>query len=298
MKTEKRHIAAIVLGAALLAIDLFFFFNSFWFIPLIVISVSIGWSQYWIDFFVELQRQKNLEARFPDFVRYLVGAIKSGMPISKAIAHVSKTNFGDLTPYVKKLANQVEWAIPIHKSLLIFAHDTKNPVIKRAIATVIEAEQAGGNIEDVLETVTESVINIKKIKDRRKAGIHGQVIQSYVIFIVFLVVMIIVQNLVVPYVSSLSTPVSSAATEGIINPLGGIIEKIAIDYTSFSGFIGTMGQWFLSLRGVFLMISLIQGFFTGMVIGKLAEGEIFPGLKHSLILMTIAFLVVSVSQAF
>jgi flagellar protein FlaJ len=298
MKTEKRHIAAMLLGVSLLIIDLFFFFKSFWFIPLIIISVTIGWSQYWIDFFIELQRQKNLEARFPDFVRYLVGAIKSGMPISKSISHVSKTNFGDLTPYVKKLANQVEWAIPIHKSLMIFAHDTKNPVIKRAIATVIEAEQAGGNIEDVLETVTDSVINIKKIKDRRKAGIHGQVIQSYVIFIVFLVVMIIVQNLVVPYVSNLSSPTTTAATEGIINPLGGIITAIEIDYSSVSGFISTMGQWFLSLRGVFLMISLIQGFFTGIVIGKLAEGEIYPGLKHSLILMTLAFFVVSISQAF
>ena len=297
MKTERRHIAGIALGLVLFFIDALFFFKSAWFIPLIVISVTVGWSQYWIDFFVELQRQKNLESRFPDFVRYLVGAIRSGMPISKAIAHVSKTDFGDLTPYVKKLANQVECSIPIHKALLIFAYDTKNAVIKRAIATVIEAEQAGGNIEDVLETVTLSVIDIKKIKDRRKASIHSQVIQSYVIFIVFLVIMIVVQNLVVPYVSSLGAPVAGSATEGIINPIGVSIEKVQLDYSSFPGFISSLIDWFVSLRGIFLMISLIQGFFTGLVIGKLAEGQVFPGLKHSLILMTIAFFVISLAQA-
>jgi len=58
-------------------------------------------------------------------VRYLVGAIKSGMPISKAIIHVSKTDFGDLSPYVKKLANQIEWSSH-PQALLVFSYDTKN----------------------------------------------------------------------------------------------------------------------------------------------------------------------------
>ncbi|MBD3313402.1 hypothetical protein GF345_03085 [Candidatus Woesearchaeota archaeon] len=299
LKTERRHIISIILGVVLLFIDILFFFETAWFIPLIVIAVTVGWSQYWIDFFVEMQRQKNLEVRFPDFVRYLVGAIKSGMPMSKAVLHVSKTDFGALNPYIKKLANQIEWSIPLHKALMVFAYDTKNPVIKRAIATVIEAEQAGGNIEDVLETVTQSVIEIKKIKDRRKASIHSQVIQSYVIFGVFLIIMLIVQNLVVPYVSSLGAPVGDTGdvTEGIINPLGGIIEDVEFDYSSFLGFLGSAQAWFLSLGGIFLMIALIQGFFTGLVIGKLAEGKISPGFKHSLILMTAAFFIISLSQA-
>ncbi len=296
MKLERRHIASIALGIIVLFLDILFFTDTLWFIPLIVIAVTIGWSQYWIDFFVEIQRQKNLEARFPDFVRYLVGAIRSGMPMSKAIVHVSKTDFGDLSPYVKKLANQIEWAIPVHKALMVFAHDTNNAVIKRAIATVIEAEQAGGNIEDVLETVTRSVIDIKKMKDKRKANIHSQIIQSYVIFCVFLVIMIIVQNLVVPYVSSLGAPAAEETTEGIINPLGGIIEDVEIDFSSFDSFADSTVQWFMSLRGIFLMIALIQGMFTGLVIGKLAEGEIYPGMKHSLILMTLAFLVISIAQ--
>ncbi|MCX8147200.1 MAG: type II secretion system F family protein [Candidatus Woesearchaeota archaeon] len=299
IKTERRHIIAIAMGVVILAIDIAFFFRSPWFVPLIVVSITLAWSQYWIDFFAEIQRQKNIEARFPDFIRYLSGAIRSGMPVSKAIIHVSKTDFGDLTPYVKKLANQMEWAMPVHKALLIFAHDTGNPVIKRAIATVIEAEQAGGLIEDVLETVTQSVIEIKKIKDKRKANIHSQVIQSYVIFCVFLIIMIIVQNLVVPYVSHLGETAAGEEeiTGGILVPLGGMIQEVKFDFSSLSAFISSLGAWFTSLKGVFLMISLIQGFFTGIVIGKLAEGQIYPGLKHSLVLMTIAFFVISLSQA-
>jgi len=303
MKTEKRHIIAIVLGLAVIAVDLVAFYKTPWLWPLIIVGMTLAWSQYWIDFFVDMQRQKNLEARFPDFVRYLVGAIRSGMPVSKAIIYVSETDFGDLTPYVKKLANQAEWSIPVHRALMIFANDTKNPVIKRAIATVIEAERSGGNIEDVLETVTQSVIEIKKMKQRRKTSIHSQVLQSYVIYAVFLIVMIVVQNLVVPYVMNLT---ASAATgqakaaitgeEGLLVPLGGIVEVVKLDFSSFKSFIESVGGWFISLRGVFLMISLIQGFFTGVVIGKLAEGQVYPGLKHSIILMTAAFFIITLSQ--
>lgn len=293
---KKSYIIAIAIGIIVLAVDIFAFYKTPWFIPLIIVAVTIAWSQYWVNFFVNLQRQRNIEARFPDFVRYLAGAIRSGMPVSRAIVYVAKTDFGDLTPHVKKLANQIEWSIPVHKALTTFANQTGNAVIKRAIATVIEAEQAGGNIEDVLETVTNSVIEIKKMKQRRRASIHSQVIQSYVIFVVFLIVMIVVQNLVVPYVTSMGEGERGLGEESVISPIGGIVEKIDFDFGSIGGFFNSVELWFTSLRGVFLMIALIQGFFTGVVIGKLSEGQMKPGLKHSLILMTLAFFVITLAQ--
>ncbi|PIN86989.1 hypothetical protein COV19_02235 [Candidatus Woesearchaeota archaeon CG10_big_fil_rev_8_21_14_0_10_44_13] len=296
MAFNKNYILTFGMGIVILILDIAMFYHTLWFIPLIVVALTIGWSQYWIDFFMNIQRQKNIEARFPDFVRYLAGAIKSGMPVSRAIIYVSKTDFGDLTPYVKKLANQVEWSIPVHKALNTFANETKNAVIRRAIATVVEAERAGGNLEDVLESVTNSVIEIKKMKQRRRASIQGQIIQNYVIFIVFLVVMIVVQNMVVPYVTAIGETESRGSDTGIIAPLGGVVEKVNFDFSSIDGFLNSMRAWFTSLRGVFLMIALIQGFFTGIVIGKLAEGQMAPGLKHSLILMTIAFFVITLSQ--
>ena len=302
MKFEKRHATAILVGLLVLVLDLIFFIGTVWLVPMIVVAVTIGWSQYWIDFFINIQKQRNIEARFPDFVRYLVGGIRSGMPVSQAIIHVANTDFGSLSPHIKKLANQIEWSIPVHKALKIFAKDTNNPVIKRSIATVIEAEQAGGNIEDVLDTVTRSVIDIKKIKQKRKASIHSQIVQSYVIFIVFLAIMVVVQNMIIPYVSGLTKQTGIEAT-GIDAPVSliretpaSISETVQIDFSSVSSFFSSVNEWFISLRGVIMMIALIQGLFTGIVIGKLAEGQISPGLKHSLILMTLAFLVISISH--
>ncbi len=297
---EKRHIIAIVFGIVFLVLDFIFFLRTAWFIPLIVIALSIGWSQFWIDYFVNSRKQKELESMFPEFVRNLVGAVKSGMPVSKAIVYVSKTDYGALTPFVVKLANQVEWAIPVHKALLNFANETKNGVIKRSIATVIEAEISGGNIEDVLETVTTSVIEIKKIKLARKAGIHSQLVQSYIIFMVFLGVMIVIQNLLIPYIADIEAKNIEGVTEGGMAltsaALGGAIRAVQIDYSSLGAFIGTLGAWLTSIRGVFLMLALIQACFAGLVLGKLAEGDLKSGAKHSLILMTVAFFVITLAQ--
>jgi flagellar protein FlaJ len=297
---DRRHIVAIAFGLVFLVLDFVFFMRTAWFVPMIVIALSIGWSQFWIDFFVESRKQKELEAMFPEFVRNLVGAVKSGMPMSKALVYVSKTDYGSLTPHVVKLANQVEWSIPVHKALTNFANETKNGVIKRSIATVIEAEISGGNIEDVLETVTTSVIEIKKIKLARKNSIHSQMVQSYIIFIVFLGVMIVIQNLLIPYIADIESKNIEGVTEGGMaltsSSLGSSIRPVQIDYSSLGAFLATIGQWLTSIRGVFLALSLIQACFAGLVMGKLSEGDLRSGAKHSLILMTVSFFIITLAQ--
>ncbi len=300
MGVERRHIFGAIMAVGLILIDIFMFMKTPWFIPLIVISLALGSSQFWIDYFVSIRKQKELEALFPEFVRNLVGAIKSGMPVGKAIIHVAATDYGALTPYTVKMANQVEWSIPIHKVLLNFANETKNPVIKRAIATVIEAETSGGNIEDVLETVTTSVIEIKKIKLTRRASIQSQLVQSYIIFIVFLGVMVVIQNLLIPYIAQIEEQNIEGASETAASmggsAMGGALEPINFRFDSISGFFASLGAYLTSIRGVFLMLANIQGFFAGLVLGKLAEGELRLGIKHSLILMTLAFFVITLAQ--
>ena len=46
-----------------------------------------------------------------------------------------------------------------------------------------------------------------------------------------------------------------------------------------------------SIANAFLYLLLIQGFFSGLTIGKLSSGSIKSGTKHSLALMLMAFLI-------
>ena len=156
-------------------------------------------------------------------------------------------------------------------------------------------------MEDVLGSITASLIEIKKIKEQRRASIHSQVIQSYIIFFIFIGVMIVVQNMLVPYLvggegeGSLFSSIGGQAVTGMGGAGGGssIVMTVNIKYDTLQNFVITISRWFSSLRGVFMMLSLIQGFFAGVIIGKMSEGDITAGLKHSLVLMTIAFFVMS-----
>ncbi len=286
----------LALSLFIILFDFFSLRQSIFFVPVIAAAVTIGWLPFWLDIFAEKRRQKELESRFPDFVRNFTGAIKSGMPAAQSVIQVADTDYGALTPYVKKLANQIEWAIPFHKAFLNFGKETENVIIRRAIATMIQAEQAGGNIEDVLTSITDSLIQIKKIKEERKAGIHAQVMQSYIIFFVFLGIMVLIQNLLIPYMTNFASGQDTGL--GITGQSsGGINFDAKLDFSSPAAFIGSLGGWLISLQGVFLLMSLIQGFFAGVVLGKLAEGDLASGLKHSLIMMTVAFISISFAQS-
>lgn len=288
---------ALAASVLILLLDFFTLRGSMLFVPVIALAVTVGWLPFWLGIFAENRRQKELESRFPDFVRNFTGAIKSGMPAAASVIQVADTDYGALTPYVKKLANQIEWAIPFHKAFTNFGKETENVVIRRAIATMIQAEQAGGNIEDVLTSITDSLIQIKKIKEERKAGIHAQVMQSYIIFFVFLGIMILIQNLLIPYMMNFGSAQDTGLGISTGQASGGINLEAKLDTSSPAAFIGSLGVWLMSLRGVFLLMSLIQGFFAGVVLGKLAEGDMASGLKHSLIMMTTAFITISFAQS-
>ena len=299
MKFQLRHQISLVIGIIIAVVDFMVFFHSGFFVPILFVALTIAWMQFWIDYFQEIQRQKEIEERFPEFVRNLTSSIKSGMPISRAIIYVGTADYGTLTPHIKKLAHQVEWAIPIHKALDTLSEDTENPVIKRAIATVIEAEKSGGNIEDVLESVTASLISIKKIKLERKAAIHSQMMQSYIIYIIFIGVMVIIQNVLVPYITNMQGVSFGGEVQTLeTQATSTLLDKVSIDLSTPRTLITSLGAWLSSFYGVFLMLSIIQGLFTGLVIGKLSEGELRSGAKHSLILVSIAILVISIAQKF
>ena len=230
---------------------------------------------FWIDFFAETRRQKNIELRFLDFIRNLVESVKSGISIPKSILNISRKDYDDLNPYIKKLANQIEWGIPTGKAMETFALDTENKVVKRSISIIIEAEKSGGNISDILTSVTDSVINIKKMKEERKAAVYSQTVQGYVIFYVFIAIMLILQLWLFPKLTAVET---ASAIKGSISGMGGIS-------------LGGSGGF--DLDTTFFSLVMIQGFFAGIMIGKFSEGSFKTGLFHSLVLVTTAALLIT-----
>lgn len=283
MEIKTRHILGIIIGIGILILDYLFIHpvNIGFFRAIIAIAVFAGISQFWFDSLRESKRQREIEEKFLEFARSLEETVRSGIPIPKAIVEISHTDFGPLTIHVKKLARDIQWGVPMREALNNFAKRTKNKMIKRSISIVIEAEQSGGNIQDVLAAVTASVLQIKKIKEERRASTFSQMIQGYVVFFIFIGIMIVLQLYLLPQLSD----ISGTALTGI-GSMSSILEpKVDVPAT-------------INFDIIFTFLILVQGFFAGLLIGKFAEGDYKVGLKHSIILMLFGYLIFAAVTGF
>ncbi len=207
--------------------------------------------------------RKDIEDRFPDFLRDVVSGTRAGMSLTQAIKNVEDHDYGKLTPRVKKIAAQLDWGLPFEQVMKQFAKESKSKLVQRAVSTVNQTYRSGGDIYKVLETVSENIEEIKKLRRERESELYSELVSGYIIYFVFLLVLVVMAKYLIPsLVFEFELPTGGG---GITNP-----EPI------FSVFRG---------------IVIIQSVFSGLVIGKLSEGEIKAGAKHVGVLLIVGYIV-------
>jgi len=276
MKLEKMHWLGIAAGFVIIVTSVILFWNkrsSDFFPFLIGLGLAVSMFPFIFALVIENKRQQEISERFLEFSRNLAESVTTGTPISKSIINMSRKNYGALSLHVVKLGNQISLGIPVNQAFQNFAHDVDNPVISRAVSLMSEAERAGGEIDYILESVSKSIAEVEKLRQERRAAISGLVVQGYIIFFIFIAIMLIMEFKILP----VATQVSSIGSIQGDNPLENPGTSGNLDSTQ--------------LARLFLYLLLTQGLFTGLVIGKLAEGSIKAGIKHSFIMMISAFLI-------
>jgi pilus assembly protein TadC len=222
----------------------------------IVASVPTVWL-----FYSRYRASKEMEQQFITFIRDLSDSIKSGMTLPMALNHCSKRDYTAMTKHVRRLAAQIEWGIPFSKALRTFANKTNSVPVKRAVATIIATYKIGGKISDTLDSVSKSLATINKIKKERTATVYSQVITSYIIFFVFIVILVILQVFIIPNLTlDVDNPLAAS------NDISPLPEPEVFDQN-------------------FIAFIIVQGLFAGLATGKMAEGSLAAGLKHSILLI-------------
>lgn len=274
MKIKKIHWFGIIAGVIIIGLSFLFWGTRFFFF-ILWFGALIGVSPFVFTIMQKTRMAREKEEMFLEFTRNLVESVKTGTPISKSILNMKKKPFGVLSKHVEKLANQISLGIPLKTALQIFAKDINNKTVSRTITLIGQAEKAGGNIGEILEAVAKAVSMADKLRKERKAAISTLVVQGYIIFFVFIVIILVMQFYIIPMISGIAT-VGDLGIGGVGTSEGGIA---AADVSK-----------------AFLYLLLIQGFFSGLAIGKLSEGEIKAGIKHSFALITLSFLISAVAN--
>jgi flagellar protein FlaJ len=238
---------------------------------------------------------KEMEEKFPVFLRDVIESLSAGMPLHHAIVNSSKFDYGKLSPEVKKIANQISWGRPLNKVLRQFAHRVRRS--KRmftSINIINESYQSGGDVVSILNTVTDHSILLEEAEKERQSLLNQYVILMYAISIIFIVIIVAINKLMIPIFQETAAGADVSEALGMVNPCkdtygfeGAIcgFYKATAEYV-FSIDPTTISAYYVSM---FFFMSIIQAAFSGLVAGQIGENSMTAGIKHSLILVAITF---------
>lgn len=220
--------------------------------------------------------RKKMEEKFPEFLRDVVEGTRAGMSLPQAIRNTETGSYGPLDEKIEKMNAQLDWGIPFEKVLRNFGEETGSDVVRRSVDTIIQAYSSGGNIQDVLESVGENIRTIKELKEKRESQLYGEMITGYVVFFIFIGILVALTEFLLP---NLASAQSSLGGSGSFSVLGGGGSNLQENISLYN-------EWFRRLV-------YIQAFFSGLIIGKLSEGELKAGFKHMAILFAAGYLAVT-----
>jgi len=262
--------SSIIFMNFLLFKDMVSLFSSINIIAVFIFAFPVVMIRYSI-----YKRYKEIEELFPVFLRDFVQAVRGGMTVPHAIKAVARNDYKALSPHVKKMAIQIDWGIPIEKVLVNFSKRVRSKLITRIVSSVRESHRFGGNLADTFEALSNTAVEVERLREERRLYLHSQMITGYIIFFVFLAVIIALEKFLVPsFKEASATALIGAGVTGETSAVSQ--EELVAEY-----------------KTIFQNLILIQGFFAGLAVGKMAEGAMVAGLKHSMIMMFVGVLVFS-----
>ena len=240
---------------------------DFFVLGLIVLMAPYGFAMT-----AKLRRIAKIEERLPDFLRDVAEAGRFGMTLPDAIIVASTGRYGLLTDEIKKMASQLEWGVPVATALRLFEERVPTPLVQRVVSIVTRANEAGGNVADVLTMVAHDTREAQLAQQSRQISMLTYVTVIYIAFFVFLVTIYIMAAVFLPQMITAGTGVSAAATSG----------PSAIT-------IATSAVTILFLA--FLVAVIVHAVGDGIMAGVLFNGRIAEGLQHATIMLVTGWLI-------
>ncbi len=221
----------------------------------------------------EHKRIRQLEERFPDFLRDLAASHKGGLTLVQSAMIAARGEYGPLTPEICRMADQLSWNVAFDEALERFGERVSTPLIQRATTLILEASRSGGNTEDVLLAAARDAREIKNMENERRISMSVYTIVIYVTFFVFLVVAGVLYDQFVPQIIKTTADASGSS-------LGGV-----------QGISGAHGVTLEDYRIFFFAAAVVQGLGDGIVAGTMGNGQPRLGLRHSFVMVLITYLV-------
>jgi len=213
-------------------------------------------------------RQENaFRRRFPDVLDLLATSNRRGLSLTAALAIVADSTADHIGEEFDRLRNDIQWNFDTPEAFEAFGDRIASPALTRTVKLIAEGSRATSDLHTVLDVAaTDTTERVRLRRQRRQA------LQSYLAIVVigFLVFLLVVLMLSANFLDPIETYAAEMPAD--IDPGPVDVNAIPVD----------------QLRMVLFHSALIQGFGSGLLAGKLAEGSLYAGLKYGIVLTIVA----------
>jgi archaeal flagellar protein FlaJ len=252
-------LVVVVLIAALSWLTLTTYLNEIFFLSAIIILVPSA--------VLDLKNQRwmsSIEDQMPMIVRGVAESQETGMTLIRALEKVvdNKMVSGPLSKEVKQLVIEMSWGTSFEDALMHFKNRINSPIVNRFCVLVLEASRSGGTIKKVFTATSGFMEEMKEIDRDTNAQMKPYIIVIYAAFAVFIITSILL-------VRSFFAPMQGS-------------QQIMSDVTVG----GTSG-----FKDFFYQDMIVSALTGGLMAGKIGERRVAGGMKHSILLLLVGYLV-------
>jgi len=246
-------VAVIVIVLGLLTVGATAILDDFVFFALVIALLPFAIINY-----MDYRWRKAIDEHLPDLFRSIVQAQETGLTLPKALEEAAKREYGPLTSELKMMTVQISWGAKFEEALMSFAKRVGTVLTQRTVPMIIEASRSGGRVEKVFDPMGKFIQSTLLLEKERKTQTRPYIAIIYIALFVFLFTILM-----------------------LFKTFFTNMENVPILITAVNSSAG--------LERTFLHLTLAQSFFGGLVAGKMGEGSVYAGLKHSLVMMIVSY---------
>ncbi len=220
------------------------------------------------------KRIQEIESRLPEFLRDVAEAGRFGMTLSQAIKVASHGRYGRLTPEIRRMAAQIDWGVPASDAIRLFAERVDTPLIRRMTSIIIKANDAGGNVADVLTMVAHDAREVMLNQEERRISMSTYTMVIYVAFAVFIATIFILNTTFLPRMMEAGSQVDEATEKANVP---NSVANIKTDVIP-------------TVQLLFIISVIIHAVGDGILAGVIQDGQISNGMRHSFVMLLIGFI--------
>jgi flagellar protein FlaJ len=274
-----------IVAAVLIIIGLAFYQNVGIMMNLIVLGIIIAVAPYALLSYFDYAKIKAIEDQLPVFLLDLAESQKVGLTLHESLKQASKTDYGKLSPEIKKVYNQLSWGIRVQDVFNNFAKRMKkSKLTSRVVSIINETYVSGGDIGKTMEATASDITAIKEAEKERRSVTAEHTMIMYAIYFIFIGIVVGLSQTLIPMLSI----GSETGTAGGI----GKSDIYCINCPIFSAvceMLDLEGGGSCYYNALFILMAVVQGIFSGLVAGQIGEGSVFAGVKHSIIMTVTGF---------